>query len=54
MTSGTTNNLYGVWGSASDNVFAVGGGGTILKYNGSTWSTLTSNTTSDLYGDLGQ
>ena len=33
MSSGRTNNLYGVWGSGS-NVFAVGSVGTILHYDG--------------------
>jgi hypothetical protein len=39
------NLLYSVWGSSSSNVFAVGGNGTILKYNGSTWESMTSGIT---------
>jgi hypothetical protein len=35
MTSGTTNDLNGVWGSSSSDVFAVGYNGTILHYDGS-------------------
>jgi hypothetical protein len=30
MTSGTTTDLYAIWGSSGTNVFAVGGDGTIL------------------------
>ena len=38
MTSGTTGELYGVWGSSTSDVFAVGAGGTILHYDGTDWS----------------
>jgi hypothetical protein len=40
MTSGTTTQLNGIWGSSGSDVFAVGGT-TILHYSGpplSTWS----------------
>src|SRR2546422_10129966 len=30
--------LYRVWGAAGSNVFAVGTGGTILHYNGTSWT----------------
>ena len=53
MTSGTTNDLRGVWGSAGNDVFAVGAGGTILHYDGSAWSSMTSGTTNDLRGVWG-
>jgi hypothetical protein len=53
MTSGTTNNLLGVWGSSSHDVFAVGYSGTIIHYNGSTWSSMTSGTTNPLTGIWG-
>jgi len=53
VTSSTTNNLYGIWGSSSDNVYAVGGGGTVVKRNGSTWSAETSGTNNNLYGVWG-
>jgi photosystem II stability/assembly factor-like uncharacterized protein len=36
--SGTARNLYGVWGTSPSNVVAVGQGGTILKWNGKTWT----------------
>ena len=45
MTSGTTNDLRGVWGSSGTDVFAVGESGTILHYDGSG-----SNWSSMLYG----
>ena len=53
MTSGTTYHLYGVWGSSGSDVFAVGGNGTILHYNGSAWSSMTSGTTNNLLGVWG-
>ena len=37
MDSGTTTDLYGIWGSSNTNVFAVGKAGTILHYDDS-WS----------------
>ena len=45
MTSGTTVQLNGVWGSNASNVFAVGASGTILHYNGNAWSKMTSGIT---------
>jgi hypothetical protein len=53
MTSGTTNNLNGVWGSSATDVFAVGASGTILHYNGTSWSAMTSGTTNILHGVWG-
>jgi predicted membrane protein len=52
------DDFYGVWGSSSSDVFIVGGshftGETIIiHYNGKTWSTMTSNATSELYGVWG-
>jgi hypothetical protein len=49
----TTNQLDSVWGSSASDIFAVGIGGTILHYDGSTWSPLKSGTrpkSSLLYG----
>lgn len=34
----TLNQLFAVWGSSSKDVFAVGGAGTILHYDGSHWT----------------
>jgi len=50
--SGTPNNLSGVWGNSGSDVFAVSGS-TILHYNGSAWSTMSSGTTNTLYGVWG-
>ena len=41
--SGTTQTLFGIWGSGSDDVWITGRGGTILHWDGSAWiRTLTS------------
>jgi hypothetical protein len=40
--SGTTNSLNAVWGSSGSDVFAGGMSGTLLHYNGSTWSSMPS------------
>ncbi|MGV8123299.1 MAG: Ig-like domain-containing protein [Candidatus Xenobiia bacterium LiM19] len=52
MTSGTTHNLYDIWGADSSNIYAVGAGGIILYYNGSSWSAMTNPDTGnhDLWG----
>ena len=42
-----------MWGSSGSNVFAVGTGGTILHYDGSSWSAMSSGTTRSLYGVWG-
>jgi photosystem II stability/assembly factor-like uncharacterized protein len=51
LTSGV--NINGIWGSASNNVFAVGASGRIMRWNGSAWGTMTSGTTNTLYGVWG-
>ena len=38
VSSGTTQNLSDVWGTASNNLWAVGKSGTILRWNGATWA----------------
>lgn len=38
MQSGTTRNLTGVWGSSPTDVFAIGGNGTILHFDGRHWT----------------
>jgi len=47
------HDLRGVWGSGASDVYAVGHGGTILHYNGTSWSSQTSGTTNNLYGVWG-
>jgi hypothetical protein len=54
----TGNDLYGVWGSSGadsgpPDVYAVGWGGTILHYDGSSWSRMSSGTDRDLRGVWG-
>jgi alpha-tubulin suppressor-like RCC1 family protein len=49
MPSGTSNKLLGVWGSGSNDVFAVGNGGTIQHFNGTEWEGMTSGTEATLY-----
>ena len=48
MPSGVTNNLKSVWGSASNDVFAVGSNGAILHYDGATWTKMETATTANL------
>ena len=48
MSSGTTNDLIGVWGSSGSDIFAVDYSGTILHDNGSAWSEMSSGTTNQL------
>ncbi|HEY0018315.1 MAG TPA: hypothetical protein VGC13_18565 [Longimicrobium sp.] len=40
--------LRGVWGSAANNVFAVGDSGVVLRYNGTSWTRMTTGTTAQL------
>lgn len=47
MDSNSSIPLKAVWGTSPSNVFAVGDSGTILRYDGSTWSAMNSGTTSD-------
>jgi len=37
--------LGGIWGSGPSDIYAVGDDGAIIRYNGSTWSLMNSNTT---------
>lgn len=40
--------LYGIWGSSSSNIYAVGTGGIIIHYDGSSWVKQSSGTSMDL------
>lgn len=48
-----TNSLYGVWGANARAIWAVGRNGTIVHWDGLTWSTQASGTTSTLWGVWG-
>ena len=49
MESGTQQDLTGVAGTASDDIFAVGRYGTILHYDGQAWQPMESGTLSDVF-----
>ncbi len=53
MESGSTEPLKDVWGTSSDNVFAVGSNGTILHYNGTSWSEMEVSRTENFQGIWG-
>lgn len=48
VPSGTSEGLLGVWGTSATDVWAVGGGGTILHWDGMAWSPVTSGTAQNL------
>lgn len=45
-----TNNLKGIWGSAADNIWAVGEGGIILHWDGASWDRQSSGVMDSLEG----
>jgi len=53
VPSGTTDFLTGVWGSGANDVWAVGGGGTIVHWDGSAWTSASSCARNDLTGVWG-
>ncbi|NJO16062.1 MAG: choice-of-anchor D domain-containing protein [Thioploca sp.] len=53
ITPRLNKNFYAVWGSASNDVFAVGGTGLIFHYDGYQWSEMDSGVLSDFYGIWG-
>lgn len=48
QASGVTSTLRDVWGADTSNIWAVGDGGVILKWNGTAWAAQTSGTTANL------
>ena len=38
MTSGTSNQLRGIWGASGSDIIAVGDSPTTIHYDGGTWS----------------
>ena len=53
MKSPSTEDLRGVWGTADNNVYAVGQHGTILHFDGTAWKSQTSGATTTLSGVWG-
>jgi hypothetical protein len=53
MTSGTTTDLYGVWGTSGSNIYAVGASGAIYRYNGTNWVFVRSSGSQVLNGVFG-
>ena len=53
MQSRSPVQLYGVWASSENNIFAVGLNGTIMHYSDNGWSALSSGTSNDLYSVWG-
>ena len=53
LPQGTAISLRAVWGASGSNIFVVGDNGTILRYNGSVWGSMTSGTANDLNGVWG-
>lgn len=47
------NTMFGTWGPMASQVWAVGTGGTILRWNGSAWESTQSGTQSDLHSVYG-
>jgi hypothetical protein len=48
-----TQELFGVYAASDTSVFAVGGGGVILHYDGTAWSPMVSGVLNDLYAISG-
>jgi hypothetical protein len=48
-----TNALHSCWGTASYDMYAVGDGGTILHFDGGSWTKMQSGTTGDLHSVWG-
>jgi hypothetical protein len=46
--SGGTGGLLDIWGASATNVFAVGDGGRIVRFNGTAWTPMTSPTPRNL------
>ena len=53
MASGSSQNLTDISGSSANNAIAVGLNGTILRYDGSSWTTMPSGILEDLNGVWG-
>ena len=45
MTTGTTENIVGIWGTSPFNIYAAGKNGVLLRYDRQQWSQLSSGVT---------
>lgn len=50
LDTGSTFDLFGVWGSSPSDVFAVGYAAEVLHYDGSTWTAINSGDPYNLQG----
>jgi photosystem II stability/assembly factor-like uncharacterized protein len=48
-----TTALHEIWGTSSDNIYAVAARGHILRFDGTRWSEMDSPTDHDLFGIWG-
>ena len=48
QASNTPEALYGIWGSDSCNIWAVGHNGAVIKWNGESWSSVASGVSEEL------
>ncbi|MCA9673108.1 MAG: hypothetical protein KC503_46265 [Myxococcales bacterium] len=49
-----SENMYAIWGAAPDEVYAVGEGGAVLRFDGRRWTPMSSGTSNDLFGVWGR
>jgi photosystem II stability/assembly factor-like uncharacterized protein len=52
MASGTTKPLYGIWGTAPNDLFVAGSKGALLHYDGARWSPMQSPDTTSYFSDV--
>ena len=45
IPSGTSEDLYAVWGNTPGSIYAAGANGTLLRYNGTDWNPIVTGTT---------
>ena len=53
MDSGTDNDLNALWAASASDAFAVGAGGTIVRFDGNSWQPMNSGVTVELSGVWG-
>ena len=53
QASGAVSDLHNIWGVDAANVWAVGGYGTIVRWNGTAWTAQVTGTSEDLFGVWG-